>query len=102
MFEFDEHSQLHLVDLTLSLDQLLVLNLDSVHLHAELRIEILVVFLLEHQVLLEELDFLPVLLHRREDAGVKHVRAADAMVRVSDLGGSVLLLRGHTLRESLA
>ena len=61
LFELDQHLQLHLVDLVLAVDQLLVLSLYPFHLHGKLQIEVFVVFLLKGEILLQELDLLSIL-----------------------------------------
>ena len=61
LFELDQHLQLHLVNLILTFDKLLVLSLDSFHLHSQLQVEIFVVFFFKGEILLKELDLLSVL-----------------------------------------
>lgn len=70
LLEFDEQSQLHLIDLVLAFDQFFVLQLDQLHLSCQLRVQVPIVLLFQAKVLVKELDFLTVLIHLRGETHV--------------------------------
>lgn len=63
LIELNEHLEFKFVHLSLLVHLFLVLFPDLLHLHLQLLIQLLVVFLLNQQVLLQQLDLLFVLFH---------------------------------------
>ena len=87
LIKFDQQTKLHLVKVTLTFKQLLVLHLYELHLCCKLHLQLLVVLLLKSEVRLQQLNLLPVLLQGRHDAhrvdvvNVGLARVADGRVR---------------------
>lgn len=70
LLEFDEQTQFHLVNLILTLNQLLMLSFDQLHLSCQLSIQISIILFLKRQISLKQLYFLPILFHSGDHAHV--------------------------------
>ena len=62
LLKFDQQLELHFIELILTINKLLILLLNGLHLLGQLQLQLSIVVFFDSQVLLEQLDFLLVLL----------------------------------------